>query len=74
MAKVCPLIYVASKRARVMSFGYQLTLENLITNANTSCPPFDIHKSKLVVIECHFVKVGKTYYCLVFSTKPSNNL
>ncbi len=51
MAKICPLIYVVSKKAREMSFGYQLALEKLITNANTSCSPFDIHKSKLVVIE-----------------------
>jgi hypothetical protein len=57
-----------------MSFGYQLALEKLITDANTSCSPFDIHKSKLVVIEWHFAKASKTYYCLVFSTKPSNNL
>jgi hypothetical protein len=59
MAKVCPLIYVTSKRARVMSFGYQLALEKLITHANTSCPLFDIHKSKLIVIKWHFPKVDK---------------
>ncbi len=30
--------------------------------------PFDIQRSRLVVRRLHFVKVGKTYYCLVFST------
>ncbi len=30
--------------------------------------PFDIERSRLVVTKLHFVKVGKTYNCLVFST------
>jgi len=37
------------------------------------CPPFDIHKSKLVIVERHFVKVGKTYNNLVFSDNLNNN-
>jgi hypothetical protein len=28
-------------------------------NAKIMCPPFDIHKSKLVVVEWHFAKDGK---------------
>jgi hypothetical protein len=33
-----------------------------------SCVPFDIQKSKFVVVESHYTKVGKTYKYLVFST------
>jgi hypothetical protein len=73
MAKVSPLIYVASERPRVMCFDYQLAFKNLIINAKITCPPFDIHKSKLVVVEWHFAKDGKTYNYLVFSIKPSSN-
>jgi hypothetical protein len=36
-----------------------------------SCPPFDIHKSKLVIAKWHFAKVGETYNWLDFSTKPN---
>ncbi len=32
-----------------------------------SCLAFDIHISKLAIVEWHFIKVGKTYNCLVFS-------
>jgi hypothetical protein len=73
IAKVCPLIYVALKRLRVMWFGYQLAFKKSIINAKITYPPFDIHKSKLVVIEWHFAKDGKTYNYLVFSIKPINN-
>jgi hypothetical protein len=56
-----------------MCFGYQLAFKKLIINAKITCPPFDIHKSKLVRVEWHFVKDGKTYNDLVFSIKPNNN-
>jgi hypothetical protein len=51
MGKVCPIILVASKKPRVMFFGYQLAPKNLITNARILCPLFDVHKSKLVVVK-----------------------
>jgi hypothetical protein len=73
LAKVCPLIFVTSKRLKVMCFGYQSTLKKLIINAKISCPPFNIHKSKLVVAKWHYVKASKTYNCLVFPTKLGNN-
>jgi hypothetical protein len=73
LAKVFPPIYVASKRPRVMCFGYQLAFLKLIINAKITCPPLDIHKSKLVVVKWHFAKGGKTYNYLVFSIKPTNN-
>jgi hypothetical protein len=47
MAKVCPLVFVASKKPKVMCFGYKSTFKNWITNAKILFPPFDIHKSKL---------------------------
>jgi len=40
-----------------MCFGYQLAFKKVITNAQISCPPFDIHKSKLVITEWHYVKI-----------------
>jgi hypothetical protein len=55
-----------------MHFHYELNLKNLITNAKTSCPPFEIHKSKLAVVEWHYVKVSKTYNCLVFPLNQKN--
>jgi len=67
ITKVCPLILVASKRLRGMCFGYRSTPEKLFTNAKISCPPFNIHKSKLVVAKWHFAKASKTYNCLVFA-------
>jgi hypothetical protein len=51
MGKVCPLILVALEKSKVMFFGCQLALKKLITNTKMSCPLFDIHKSKLVVVE-----------------------
>ncbi len=73
LAKVCPLIYVVSKWPKVMCFCYKSTFENLITNAKTSCPPFDIHKSKFVIVEWLSTKAHKIYNYLVFSTKPNRN-
>jgi len=46
MANVCPLVFVASKRPKVMCFGYKSTPKNWITNAKILILPFDIHKSK----------------------------
>jgi len=37
----------------------------MITNAKISCSPFDIHKSKIVVVEWQFAKARKTYNCLI---------
>jgi hypothetical protein len=45
----------------------------MITNAKISSPPFDIHKSKLVIVKWHSIKVGKTSNSLVFSTKLGSN-
>ncbi len=42
-----------------MCFGYQLAFKKVITNAQISCPPFDIHKSKLVIAKWHYVKMDK---------------
>jgi hypothetical protein len=56
-----------------MRFDYQFALQNIYTNAEISHPPFDIHKSKLEVVERHFIKSNKTYNCLVFSIKLNNN-
>jgi hypothetical protein len=36
--------------------------------------PFDIHKSKLALVEIKFINFGKTYTCFIFSTKLSNIL
>jgi hypothetical protein len=49
-------------------FGCQTIPKKLITRANMSCVIFDIQKSKLIVVELHCTKAGKTYNCLVFST------
>jgi hypothetical protein len=56
-----------------MCFGFQSTPKKLITNAKISCPPFNIHKTKHVVVEWHSIKVGKTYNYLVFPTNFGNN-
>jgi len=45
----------------------------MITIAKILGPPFDIHKSKFVVVEWHFIKVGKTCNSLVFSIKLGSN-
>jgi hypothetical protein len=57
LAKVCPLVFIASKRPRVTIC--QLAFKKLITYGKISCPPFDINKSKLVVAKWHSIKVGK---------------
>jgi hypothetical protein len=44
-------MFVGSKRPRVIYFGYQSSFKKLITNVKISCPTFDIHKSKLAVVE-----------------------
>jgi hypothetical protein len=56
-----------------MCFGFRSTPKKLITNAKISCPPFNIHKTKHVVVEWHSIKVGKTYNYLVFPTNFGNN-
>jgi hypothetical protein len=67
LAKVCPLVFIASKRPRVtLCFGCQLAFKKLITYGKISHPPFDINKSKLVTAKWHSIRVGKTYNCLVF--------
>jgi hypothetical protein len=47
MPKVCPLVFVALKKPKVMCFDYKSTLKNWITNTKILFPPFDIHKLKL---------------------------
>jgi hypothetical protein len=49
LAKVYPLVFVASKRPKVMSFSYQPTLKKSIIDAKISCLAFKIHKSKLAI-------------------------
>ncbi len=66
-------MFVGSKRPRVIYFGYQSSFKKLITNVKISCPTFDIHKSKLAVVEWLSIKTSKTYNCLVFSTNVGNN-
>jgi hypothetical protein len=74
LTKDYPLVSITLKRPKVMCFGYQSTLKNLNMNAKISCPPFDIHKSKLAVIEWHSIKSSKIYNCSVFFTKLGRNL
>jgi hypothetical protein len=57
----------------VICFGYQSTPKKLITNPKISCPPFNIHKSRLGIAKWHYVKTCKTYNCFVFSTNMSSN-
>jgi hypothetical protein len=45
----------------------------MITNAKISCSPFDIDKSKIVVVEWHVAKAIKTYNCLISPINPSSN-
>jgi hypothetical protein len=73
LPKVCLLVSITSKWPTIMCFGCQLAPKKLITNAKISCPPFDIHKSKLVIAKWNFIKVGKTYYYFSFPIKPINN-
>jgi hypothetical protein len=68
MARVCLLIFVASTRPRVMCFGCQLAPPQ----CKISCPPFDIHKLKLAIIEWHSTKLVKINNYLVFSIKRDN--
>jgi hypothetical protein len=50
-----------------MCFGMQFSPKKF-----TSCALLDIHKSKLVIVETHLSKIGKTYVCFVFSAKFGN--
>ncbi len=43
-----------------------------MTKVNTSCAPFDIHKSKLVVVSIKSINFNQTYICFIFSTKLGN--
>jgi len=43
-----------------------------ITSQKVYNKPFDIHKSKLVVVEIKFINFGKIYTCFIFPTKLSN--
>jgi len=56
-----------------MWFGYKSTFKNLITNAKTSCPPFDIQKSKFVIAKWLSTNIHKILLLLLFSTKPNRN-
>jgi hypothetical protein len=67
------LVSIVSKRPRVISFGYQSTPEKLITNVKISCPPFDIHKSKLAIAELHSIEASKAYNYLVFPINLGSN-
>jgi len=67
-----PIVFVTSNKPIDTYLGWQLDPKKFITKTNISCTPFDIHKSKFVVIEIQFVNFGKTYTCSVFSTKLGN--
>ncbi len=72
LVNICPIIFVASKNTIVTYLGCQSDPKKFITRVNISCAPFDIHKSKLVVVEIQFVNFGKTYTRFIFSTKLGN--
>jgi hypothetical protein len=72
LAKAWSIIFVASNKPIDTYLGWQLDPKKFITKENISCTPFDIHKSKSVVVEIQFVIFGKTYTCFVFSTKLGN--
>jgi len=59
MPKVLLEVFIASKRQSAPCFCYQTPFKKLITRANVSCTPFNIQRSKLNVVELHFVKVSK---------------
>jgi hypothetical protein len=69
LANYSPIIFVASNKPIDTYLGWQLDPKKFITKENISCTPFDIHKSKSVVVEIQFVIFGKTY---TFSTKLGN--
>jgi hypothetical protein len=72
LANYSPIVFVASNKPIDTYLGWQLDPKKFITKANISCAPFDIHKSKFVVVEIQSVNFGKTYICFVFSTKLGN--
>ncbi len=51
-------IYVASKNPMAIWVGYLSTSKKIMTKINISWDPFDIHKSKLTIVDLHFAKVG----------------
>ncbi len=48
LAKAWLIVSVASNKPTVTCLGYQSYIIKLITRANISCAPLEIHKSKLV--------------------------
>lgn len=69
LAKAWSIIFVASDKPIVSCLSYQSNPNKLVTRANISCAPLDIHKLKLVFIDIQFANFGT---CFIFSTKLSN--
>jgi hypothetical protein len=72
LAKVCPLVFVGSKRLRVICFGYWSTPKKMISNAKHHVQHLTSIDQNLLQNDI-FAKFGKTYSCLVLSTNPSSN-
>ncbi len=53
-------------------FKLLIHTQKLIIKAKTSCVCFDIHVSKLTIVERHSFNFVKKYSCFVFSTKSGN--
>ncbi len=69
-AILAPLLSITSNNPMVTWFSSQ-SLEIKLTTTNTSCAPFDIHKSKVRVVDKQLAMETCTYVIMVmvFSTK-----
>ncbi len=59
------------KQSNNYMFWHPILSLKITTNAKMSCAPLDIHKLKLILVDTHFTKIGKTYVYLV-STRSYN--
>jgi hypothetical protein len=66
------MVFVVAKSSRVICLGCQLAFKILITNANMSCAPFDIQRTKLILENLHFAKVSNTHNWVFFPTNLNN--
>jgi hypothetical protein len=72
LAKDFPKVCATSKRPSVTCSDYKLGSKTLITRENMSCTPFNVQRSKFIIAELNFAKVGKTYNYFVFFTNLQN--
>jgi len=67
-----PNSFCCFKQTNSYLFGLPIRTQKVYNKSKYIIPSFDIHKSKLVVVEIQANNFGKTYTCFVFPTKLGN--